>query len=338
MFVDLRGGFCYVVMCHTDPVAVERLVGRIKTLSPSAHVIVRHDIPGLLDPARIEALGGREFVSDVDITWGDWSGAVAAVELIEHARTTTDASHFVIVSGQDYPVRNLVEWERQVVACGADALVDVYPRRPEDWKYRWYAVRPPAVRPTVLRRGLKFLWRRIGRAFMPIVIFYGGRRDPRWMLGLRRLSLLAGKPPVPVTKGSAWMTLSRAAVDRVVDRHRHDHAAREFFRRVRIPDESYLHSLLDADETLRLIDCPTSYARFRYDEWSPVWLDTQELLRVAATPCAFARKVAEDVDPAVLVEADRLAARAVTDVVPVHHAVQGEPRLTGAELTPPRVR
>lgn len=334
---DPAGGdhrFCYVVMGHTDPEGVARSLRAIRRLSPDAALVLRHSVPDLVGDDVLAEVGATRWVSEQQVVWGDWSMTCAVLEVLAHVRDAVDADHVVLVSGQDHPVRHLAAWERQVRESGADALLDVFPPMPDDWAYRWWPVTVPSVGPRLARRVVKAGWRRLAGPARPAVMFYRGRRDPRWTLGVRRPELLRGEPPTPVLKGSLWMTLSRRALVSALARHEVDGQARAFFERVRIPDESYLQSLLLADPDLRIVDCPTSYARFAYDEWSPRWLDLAELARAAQTPAAFARKVPAGCDQAVVDEMERLAARPESEAPPVRDFQVGEPKLTGAERAP----
>lgn len=326
--------FCYVLMCHADPGGILRVVGRIRELSPDAAIVVRHSVPGLVSREDLEPLGATVHRSDIDIVWGDWSMTRAALEVLEHVRRTVDAEHVVLLSGQDYPIRDLAAWEDEVRRAGVDALIDVYPPMTDDWHYRWWTVEPPHVGPVLVRRVVKLAWRLVARRFRSVVMFYQGRRDPRWILGLRRPELLRRPAPVDVLKGALWVTLTGRAVESLLRRHHDDRLTQTFFRTVRIPDESYIQSLLLADAQLRIMDCPTTFARFRYDEWSPTWLDLDELALAARTPAAFARKLPADVDDAVVAEADRLCARRGDEVPAMEEAVPGEVKLTGAERAP----
>lgn len=326
--------FCYVLMCHTDAAAIVRLVRRVHELSPEAAIVVRHSVPDLVAPEAIAPFGATVHRSAIHIVWGDWSMTRAALEALEHARQSVEADHYVLLSGQDYPIRDLARWEDEVRRSGADALVDVYPPMTDDWYYRWWTVDPPHVGPVLARRAVKLAWRLVAGRCRSAVMFYRGRRDPRWILGVRRPELLRGDAPVVVLKGSLWLTLSGRAVDSLLRRHREDRRTRDFFRSVRIPDESYVQSLLLADTSLRIMDCPTTFARFRYDEWSPTWVDLDELALAARTPAAFVRKLPEGVDAAVLAEADLLASRPADAVPPIQDAVPGQAKLTGAEVAP----
>lgn len=139
--------FVYILMCHEDPEAIERLVRRVVFLSPTADVIVRCAIPTVIDADRVQRAGGRLFESRQHVVWGNWTLTEAVLEVLEHAVRTSDADHIVLVSGQDYPIRALQAWEAQVRSSAADALVDAFPAMPEDHRFRWSHFAIPGSRP-----------------------------------------------------------------------------------------------------------------------------------------------------------------------------------------------
>lgn len=319
--------FCYILMAHTAPRQVEHTVRRIRDLSPGAHVLVRHATTGVFEEARLEAAGAAELRSRIRMLWGDWTLVTGALEALEHAVRTTDAHHVVLLSGQDYPIRDLVRWEQEVEAAGVDALVDVFPPLPEDWMYSWHRVSSPEQVPAGVRRVGAAAWRRIARPLRKTMLCYDFNGDPRWYLGLRRFR----RGPIPVVKGSLWMTLSRAAVTTLLERDARDDDVREWFRHVRIPDESYLQSLIVSSPELTWMTCPTTHARFEFGNPNAIALDARELDLAATGPAAFARKLT-NLDPEIVARADRLAARPDRWVTPVHSRTADDPRLTGPEL------
>src|SRR4051794_19331478 len=104
--------FCYVVMSHREPHQVLALVRRIRELSPDAHVLVRHDqSASRLAASDVEAAGGRLGKSEAPVTWGDWSQMRATLEAFDEACERAEPDWLVFISGQDWPVRDLADWE-----------------------------------------------------------------------------------------------------------------------------------------------------------------------------------------------------------------------------------
>lgn len=298
--------FCYLVMCHTDPQGVLRLVRRIRELSPGADVIVRHDDPQLLTRAEVEAAGAHHLLSDTVVRWGDWSQVEAELELVRFALARTRAGHFVTVSGQCYPVRDLREWEREIVREGADAYLDPMPTQDDDHRYAWQVQDEPGWLPaagTALLRAVTSLHRRLNPAGPDAYLTPRGGTNTWWLRFRRRA-------PAPITpvKAATWLTLSRAAARRAMAT---DAAGtyRAFFQTVRTPDEYYLPSLISADAELRVSVRETAGKRFPEGGASPVWITMDELDRYIYSDAAFVRKIPADVDRAVIERADALARR-----------------------------
>lgn len=312
----MSGKFCYVVLAHTDPDGMLRLVRRIRDLSPDADVVVRYDDPDYIDPTRIRAATAIPYLSRVRVGWGDWSQVEMVLGAFAFARGVSDADWFCNISGQDYPVRDLLAWERRVRDSGADAILDPLPTHRADYEFAWAVRTLPATGRDLVDRGLHFAVNRVGHAIRPVAHVHTTDRpgDRRVWFGLTR-SVTPGEAPMPVTKASEWLTLDRAALDTVLRRDRHDAATRNFFRRVKIPDESYVPSLLHDTAGLKVVHGETTGKHFRDGAPNPTWIDADELAflrRSSAAP--FVRKIPADVDTAVLAEADVMCARPVEQI------------------------
>lgn len=296
-------GFTYVVLSHTDPTGLLRLVRRIVALSPAGHVLVRYDQPGLVSPAEVRAAGGQALVSDIPARWGAWSLAEAMIEAFRVARRSYPTDYYVLISGQDYPVRDLRAWEESVRESGADALFAPIAKTPDDHRYRWWIVRKPRLRPRLLDRAVGYALWRLGQVTAPILQLYQGPHedvDGRYWIGLRRRH----RGPMTPTKCSQWMTLSRTAVDEVLrtDAQRPD--LRAYFAGVRIPDENYIQSLVHASPRLRIAHAPTSALHMPPGASNPDWLDAAGMRGATRSGAPFARKVPPDVARDVLAIAD----------------------------------
>lgn len=296
----------YLVMCHTDPEGVLRLVRRIRRLSPQAGIVVRHDRPGLFAPGAVEAAGGVPLLSDIRVRWGEWSQVEMQLELLSVAPRLAPAERYVFVSGQDYPIRDLGSWEEELAAEGADAGLQVMSAQMEDHSLRWRVVAEPEVGPAAVRRLVRAAGARLGACAARFVRAYPVTRGEltRWWIGTPRRE----GAPAPVVKASSWVVVSARGAAAVLraDRERPD--VRAFFRSVRTPDEYYLPSLIAASG-LRWSHRTVSTRRFVEGAASPAWLDVDILTGcvAAGTEAAFARKVPPDADPAVLRLADELA-------------------------------
>ena len=86
----MTASFCYVILAHTDPAGLRRLVARIRALSPQAKILVRHEDPALIDAATLAPYGAIDLVSRVPVRWGSWTMVTAMLEAYDAAIRLTD--------------------------------------------------------------------------------------------------------------------------------------------------------------------------------------------------------------------------------------------------------
>lgn len=300
--------FCYVVVTH-EASGTERLVRRIRRLSPRAQVLVRFEDLDAFDAPALRRAGAIPFASRVRVRWGDWSLTEAMLEALAQAQTLTGADHFVLISGSDYPIRDLATWEREIMDAGIDALLEPIVDHPQDWRFRWSTLSIRRPRHPGAYRLLRHAAWRLGTYTRPVlqILPRFTQTDRHWLIGVARPWT---RPPhgIRVTKCSQWMTLSDAALGAVLRRHRSDPALSAFFRTVRISDESYVQSLLHDTPGLVIAHAETTVKRFPPGVSSPQWLDEDTLHELAArSTAAFARKLPPDAPVELLAAADRLA-------------------------------
>lgn len=305
-----RKGFCYVIMAHHEPDLLVRLIGRLRALSPDCHIVVRHDRgAGFLDESLLRRHAAEEFRSEIAVSWGDWSMVLAMLEALDHASRRTRADWFVLLSGQDYPLRGLLAWEAEVVATGDDAWVFARPTSPHPRAaLRWRRV-PLSSLP--LPRGLRRL---LAQVFYRFVDPHEGWlkiwRLPHglgWAVGLPRLR---GYPSgLRHYQGSQWMTLSVRALRRLRTVHEGRADLRRYFATTFVPDESYLQTLLYNDSTLQVADRVTTHADFEDAQAHPLPLTVTAAQRAREAGVAFARKLTREDHPTVADALDILAAQ-----------------------------
>ena len=284
--------FCYIVMAHRDPQLVLRLVRRIRSLSPSCDVLVRHDRGGhFFPPGALAAAGAVELSSHTSVVWGDWTMVEAMLEAFSVARSTFDADWFVLVSGQDYPLRRLSTWEAEVARGGHDALVDTVdddpaPRATLRWRRLPHG-----------RTGLPHWARRLLQRTFYVLVAPRTRRVQVWPLP-RGLGWAVGLPrrqryPAGLhhQKGSQFMTLSARALDEVLRQHREHPERAEYFATTFIPDESYLQTVLASTPTLRVARLKTTQADIHGDSAHPGPLDLPSARLAADAGVPFGRKI-----------------------------------------------
>lgn len=296
--------FCYIVMSHTDAPGMLRLVRRIRELSPTASVLVRCDRPEYVSGDEVTAAGGQLHISAIPVRWGGWSQVRAIIEAMVFASSDPRRTHFVVISGQDWPVRDLAAWEAEVTGDALLAMSAAAPH-PHTFQYRWYEPRPaPRWLPAFADDFITRVVRRLQPRVVSCLLAYRDERSRNWFFGWRRRS----RSPLPIRKSSSWMVLSSGALEYVVDRYARDEETLRFFSHVRCADEIYIPTLLHDQRDLVLQEGSTSYSRFEAGAASPVWATRAEVERGRACGSAFVRKVTPG-DEATRRHADALVAR-----------------------------
>lgn len=309
----------YVILCHHKAQQALRLAATIRRLSPGSVVLIRHNQPpGYIDAPAAAAAGAELLVSDLPTRWGDWSLVAATIEAFEHVRAAHDPDWVVLISGQDYPVRRLHEWEQELAASGVDAVLPaealgtgrfgLRPRVQRDglvmrYTHRWYRLPQLGVVPRLPRllvRAVRAVWYRYLYGLQAIVTLNELPRRQGWMLGVRRRRV-PWSPAVPSYKGEQWVALSRRALSAALDGPR-ARAWQRYFARCLVPDEAYFGTVLLNDPALRVACRQVSWLRFHDDVTRPhpVTVARDTLPEAVASGAPFARKFDEDEVPGML--------------------------------------
>jgi hypothetical protein len=313
------GRVAYLILAHRRPHQVAALAQRITHLSPQSRIVVHWDARSGPFPAGLLPPAATVVPNPVRGGWGRWSLVEASLRMLAVARREFQPRWSVLLSGDDWPARDLAEWERELDEAGGDALIASSPvvdrraagesavplREDEVRRYRdsWLIV-PPAPFP-FLNRVLRAIVRRIepfatrrprGLAMMD---FYD--RGVAVSLGRSRLD-----PPLRVHKGAQWLTLGPRAVDAVLGA---DPRIVRHFRRTLIPDEAFIPSVVNAAPGLSVRAGLTSFAPWHAFHRSQLDLAVEDLAAIAASGAPFARKLPSAPPNAVTAALDELARR-----------------------------
>lgn len=296
---------CFVVLSHTEPDLVERLVRVLATEADQASVVVRHDQRrATFDGARTRDLanvlvdGHHE-----DAAWGSWALTQRTVEAVVHAlEHDGDWDWLVLLSGQSYPLRPLPSFLDDLAGTAAAAVMDLQPQAEDGadpWGWRPFGADRARYRYRRLPRsplwGLSAVQHPLlsltGRQPWGGFSFHQERGQPgrtvAQAVSLARGSLFtAGAQPV---KASQWWALRREAaeglrplLDPSSPWHRH-------FSRTWTSDELAVPSLLAA-QGVAVADRPL-HAMRPFVAGSPTVLGLDDLPWLRSRDEPFTRKV-----------------------------------------------
>lgn len=219
----------YIVLAHSDPEMFGRLMRRLN----HPHVAVFVHVDGRSDQgsfaAAVEGLANVHFVADrVRARWAGFSLVTSTLRAFELAlANTSDAcTHFVVISGADYPL------------VSNKTILDFFAAQPERQFIRRFSL---------LESGDAFqMWRVRGRYFREWADRFTWKRRPLFVLE-RMFRLFPRRAPagIRVVLGSQWVALTRSCVAYCVARARDDRQLTRFFRPSFAPDEMFIHTLVE---------------------------------------------------------------------------------------------
>ena len=290
----------YLITAYGQQPHLRRLCTTVLRLDPSCSVSVQYDQSK--DPLDRSMLPSPAAVIDTPrpVTWGDSSYLDA---LLESMRRCMDDEWrwFVLISGQDYPLRPTQDLLAHLDRTGSAGFLGSH------------VVEPPGARDTWTEEQRRYwfehrwipdtAWkigggaRGVGRVCRAIVRLPAVRERayyrPRPRGDSGGIGVLARRPPFgpgrSCRKGMDYFVLSRELVNELLASAREERSLLDHFRRSAIPSESWFHTVLGDRHEGELLAEPLTFSRFRGDA-NPRLLQTEDLRDAIAANRFFARK------------------------------------------------
>lgn len=312
----------YVILCHRDAPQVLRLARTIRAMSPDAPILIRHDQPaGFLNLEDAQAAGADLLISPIKCRWGRWSLVQATLEALRWVRDHRDPDWTVVISGQDYPLRPLAQWESELLEGSHDAVMASEPLatgpfrlRPHGseglkmrYTHRWYWLPHLGLvsrLPRKLRRGMSTLWYQLLYPLQAFIVLNELPRKGEWVLGFRRRRVPWTRER-PVYKGSQWMALSRRAVAACLDGTEAE-ALQHYFATTIVPDEAYFQTVLENRRDIGVRRSVVSWVSWQDEETPhPAAMTASDIDAAVRAGTPFGRKFDESAAPGLRDEVDR---------------------------------
>lgn len=272
--------FAAVVLAHTDPAHLRRLVRALEDVPVFLHVDAKTP-----DPVYRDMLGGlpdrARPVPRIPTSLASWSLVRAELAALRSALDETTATHVGILSGADYPLVSMADLRDELSGAGERSLMwnTPLPFRP------WDTPRYPdgglwRLRHRFVVRGDQLVHVR----GMPL----------RWPL---QRSLPAGVQPRASTQWKVYTRRDAALLLDVVDR-RPDLV--RFWRTTLVPEETFVASVLGSPEIVGDEVLPPSTVDRWFISWSsddshhPDWLVEEDLAGLSAGRWALPAEGAPD--------------------------------------------
>lgn len=299
----------FVVQTFKDLDQVERLARTIASGTNDRLIVVSHRGTDL-DRKRLENSGVTDRVLPSPGGRGRFGvidGLISAFRWLEKQPRSYDWA--VVLSGQDYPIRPLVQLEMELERSEFDGYFHhfdamdeaaalappmFWPQREVDNRYQFeYAVLKED--PTTLDRALL----KVPRLLTENTRNYRLHTGYGIMLG-KRLKQTPFSRDFRLYGGSYWLTINRKAVRSVLTFVDERPDIVNYFRGVIVPEEAFLQTVLANDQALRLSTREHRYMEFDQRHGHPREFAMADLPRVMASGCFFARKFDMRRNPEVL--------------------------------------
>lgn len=285
----------FLVVSHRNPDQVLRLVRALRE-GEETYVLVHHDQRREpLEVAALEEAGGHFASYGLVVDWGSPGYTEMLLRALSELAEQVDPDWVAVLSGQDYPLRPLPDFERHLRESPHRALLGDHweldlsapPPPPHQefylrYRYRHYA--PPRPLATVLGRALG------SNAYL---------RELPMGLGMR----LGVKPPRhPFGPGlrccvsSDWVTLERRAMRAVLDFARTRTSVMSHYRRTIIPSESLFATVLVNDPSISVGPTPRLLG-FKEGSPHPRTFRAEDVEGLLSSGKHFARKFDQALDP-----------------------------------------
>jgi Core-2/I-Branching enzyme len=295
----------YLILSHTLPDQLLRLVSTLRRGSPDASLAVHHDARhSEVDRRELDALGAHLIAPPSSASWGEISQLTMVLRCLRWCLDHTNFEWLIVLSGQDYPIRPPAGIERSLADADVHAFIEARPcESPGLWapldefsgRYHFQWRRTTSSALTSLARAAARKGSVVRVRVLPSGTWIGvrGVRSPF-------------DPSLVCHRGSDWFSLSRAAVATVDEFARERRDVLRWYARTLHPTESFIQTVLANDPGMRL-----SGDHRRYSSWEdphqtgPRLLRLDDLDAMLESDCDFARKFDQTVDGAVLDEIDR---------------------------------
>ncbi len=226
----------YLILCHTDPKHIYRLVNKI-TQGAEHEAFVHVDGKCDITPFRkvMQGIKGVYLLDErTDVYWGGYSAIEATVTLMKTALATGDYDRFVLLQGLEYPIlsnsqiNSFFEEHMETEFIRAKNIsVSHEIRHTHKYKFFYYLDRNHIRIVRYLHKFNSYLLRK-NRA-VPFKKNYVKNKDGEKMW---------------IHWGTAQFALTRQAVEYIVQFHDENPKFNHYFKSMFAVDEAYFHTIL----------------------------------------------------------------------------------------------
>ena len=266
----------YLILCHKCPDQVNQLIGSL-SVQKGAEFFVHVDAKSSFD---IESLK-REHVhicaKRKRIDWGTYSIVDATQTLIEDSLRIREAEYYVLLSGQDYPIKSPVQFEGFLAESIGTNYIEVIGE--DNPLYRRFAKRNEVpFHPVMMKRN--FMSRVVKHSYICLTGGFSRTLHPR------------KTPFLQSYYGSQWWVLHNEFIKYAVRYLNENNEFKLFFESSLVPDESFYQTLIMNSPFSNTVAESLTFVNWKNDKNNPepLLLEDFETLK-ASERKFFARKM-----------------------------------------------
>ena len=285
---------CYLLQTHKNPKQIERLVHRVKQLSPDAQVLISHDFANCdLDRSLFQDLADVEIIPSQGGR-GNFSTVQSYLDAVEWFLNSGRKFDWLTnLSGQDYPIQALSDVEKFLEQTDNDGFIEHFevfskqcPWKPQEGYSRYFYKYQTLV--SHLSEWQKELLKPM-KALNYVQPFFRVNFSYGITLGL--------KTSVPFDQnficygGSFLCTLSRECVEYLHNFVKSNPKVIHYYQGVANPDECFIQTVLVNSQLFKLCnDCKRYFDFSQTRNGHPRILSTIDFSALANSQAHFARK------------------------------------------------
>ncbi len=301
MYNSLSNSIGFILLTHTKPLQIYRLINKLNSLFNYPLIVCHHDFSKCdlsVDTLSENVLFVRPHL---ETEWAGFALVEATVQALRLMYDVPEAPDWVVLlSGADYPIKTAKQILDELPSSSYDAYIQHEQITYETYKYD--------VRTSVLWQKNSYQ-RYCTKSFS---FHYSKKDSAHFNLEICLENPLLTKPFLPFSKkltcfsGSQWFCVNKKAAKYIIDFHSKKNALTSYYKKLKYADESYFQTILANASHLKVKN-----DRRRYIDWSdrgthPKTLLMEDLPNLLLSSAHFARKFDIDTDSNILDELDMI--------------------------------
>ena len=311
--------FVYLITSHTQPTQVIRLIHTIRELSPDSYIAIHHDqSKSILLEDDMATIKNVYLIPDpVKVEWGGISQVDGFLHSIQWISSKISFDWLVLISGQDYPISSLSQFETDISTSFFDGYFRYFPalggggngwpkntgKKRYYFKYFsfshfLYYYRIPTLIQYIITKALNL----INKSTILNIIIAAKKNKNK--IGIKRITTPFNDRFI-CYGGWDWFTLNKKCINKILSVAADNYSLLNYYKNTHLPSESFVHTILNNDCELNISNTP-----LRYVHWtgkhssSPSIICSKNYETVISTKMPFSRKFDITIDSEVLDKID----------------------------------